>query len=114
MKVGVVSEGDSLDALIGEDFGHSPFFLIVDMDTYDYTVVKNEFADGEGAGYKVAKSIVGLGVDACIVGGIGTHGLEILQNAGIRVIYDADGTVEENLDDLKRRIELEKKFENKQ
>ena len=37
-----------------------------------------------------------------------------LQKAGIRVWYDADGTVEENLDDLKRRIELEKKFEGKQ
>lgn len=113
MKVGVIAEGDSLDALIGEDFGHSPFFLIVDMDTYDYTVVKNEYADGEGAGFKVAKAIVALDVDACIVGGIGTHGLEILQNAGIRVIYDADGSVEENLDDFKRRIELEKKFEGK-
>ncbi len=114
MKVGVISEGDSLNSLVGEDFGHSPFFLIVDMDSYDYTVVKNEYAESDGAGYKVAKSIVSLGVDACIVGGIGTHGLEILQNAGIRVIYDADGTVEENLDDLKRRIELEKKFEGKE
>lgn len=114
MKVGVIAEGDSLDSLVGEDFGHSPFFLIVDMDTYDYTVVKNEYANGEGAGFKVAKAIVGLNVDACIVGGIGTHGLEILQNAGIRVVYDAEGTVEENLDDLKNRIERERKFEAKE
>lgn len=113
MKVGVISEGDTLDSLVGEDFGHSPFFLIVDLGTYDYTVVENEFADNDGAGYKVANAIVGLGVDACIVGGIGSHGLEILQKAGIRVLYDADGTVEENLDYLKSRLELEKKFESK-
>ncbi|MCQ2084679.1 MAG: NifB/NifX family molybdenum-iron cluster-binding protein [archaeon] len=114
MKVGVIAEGDSLDALVGEDFGHAPYFLIVDLDTYDYTVVENEYAKGDGAGYKVANAIVGLGVDAVIVGGIGTHGLKILQDAKIRVLYDADGTVEENLDDLKNRIELEKKFEGKQ
>ena len=109
MKAGVIAEGDSLGSLIGEDFGHSPFFLIVDLDSYDYTVVENSYAGAGGAGYKVAEAIAGLGVDYCIVGGIGMHGLEILQKAGIRVIYDAEGTVEENLDDLKRRLALEKK-----
>lgn len=113
MKVGVIAEGDDLGSLVGEDFGHSPYFLIVDLDTYDYTVVENEFANGDGAGYKVANAIVGLKVDACIVGGIGSHGLQILQDAGIRVWYDMDGTVEESLDYIKNRIELEKKFENK-
>lgn len=114
MKVGVIAEGDTLDSLVGEDFGHSPYFLIVDMDTFDYTVVENEYAKGDGAGYKVANAIVGLEVDAVIVGGIGMHGLQILQDAKIRVLYDADGTIEENLNDLKNRIELEKKFEGKQ
>ena len=114
MKVGVIAEGDNLGALVGEDFGHSPYFLIVDLDTYDYTAVQNEFSEKEMAGYKVAEAIASLKVDAVICGGIGMHGLEILQKAGIRVWYDADGTVEENLDDLKRRIDLEKKFEGKQ
>lgn len=113
MKIGVVAEGDSLGSLVGEDFGHSPYFLIVDSDTYDFTVVENEFANGDGAGYKVAEAIAGLGVDAVIVGGIGTHGLKILQDAKIRVFYDADGTVEENLDDFKKRIELENRFKDK-
>ena len=114
MKVGVIAEGDTLGSLVEEDFAHSPYFLIVDLDTYDYTVVHNEFSEKEMAGYKVADAIASLKVDAVICGGIGMHGLEILQKAGIRVWYDADGTVEENLDDLKRRIELEKKFEGKQ
>lgn len=111
MKFGVISEGEGLDSLVAEDFGHAPCFLIVDSDTLDYTVVDNEYANREGAGYKVAKAIVGLGVDVVIVGGIGTHGLKILQDAGIRVFYDMDDTVENCIKEVKDRLELEKKFE---
>lgn len=111
MKFGVISEGEGLDSLVAEDFGHAPCFLIVDSDTLDYTVVDNEYANGEGAGYKVAKAIVELGVDVVIVGGIGTHGLKILQDAGIRVFYDMDDTVENCIKEVKDRLELEKKFE---
>ena len=110
MKVGVISEGDTLGSYVADDFGHAPFFLIVDADTLDYQVVANEFADSEGAGMKVAKAIAGLGVDAVITGGIGSHGLEILGRAGIHVAYDEEGTVEECVADLKRRNELKKRF----
>jgi len=112
MKVGVISEGDVLDSFVADDFGHAPYFLIVDSDTLDYTVVKNEHADSlEGAGFKVAKAIVELGVDAVIVGGIGPHGLEIFQKAGIHVAYDEDGTVEDCIANLNRRQALKRKFE---
>ena len=106
MKIGVISEGDSLESYVAEDFGHAPFFLIVDMDTLDYQVVVNEHADSMGAGMKVADAIVGLGVGAVITGGIGSHGLDILTKAGIHVAYDEEGTVEECVRDFKRRYEL--------
>jgi predicted Fe-Mo cluster-binding NifX family protein len=113
MIIGVIAEGDTLESYVAEDFGHAPFFLIVDADTLDYRVVKNEFADSNGAGFKVADAIVGLGVDAVIVGGIGSHGLQILNKAGIQVSYDEDGTVEQCVKDFKRRYEMKKKFENR-
>ena len=50
-------------------------------------------------------------MDVVIVGGIGTHGLKILQDAGIRVFYDMDDTVENCIKEVKDRLELEKKFE---
>jgi len=111
MKIGVTAEGEDLGSYIAEDFGHAPFFLIVDYDTLDYTVVKNEFANAEGAGMKTADAIVGLGVEAVITGGIGSHGYDILTKAGIKVSFDEDGTVEECLEAFKRRIEREKKFQ---
>lgn len=112
MKIGVISEGDSLSSYVAEDFGHAPFFLIVDSDTLDYSVISNEFANSEGAGMKVANAIVGLGVDAVITGGIGSHGYDILNKARIHVAYDEEGTVEECIKDLVRRMEFRKKIES--
>ena len=111
MKIGVIAEGDTLDSFVAEDFGHAPFFLIVDMDSLDFQVVENEYANSEGAGMKVAEAIAGLGVDAVITGGIGHHGLQILSKAGIQVSYDEDGTVEECVGNFKRRYELKKRIE---
>jgi len=47
------------------------------------------------------------------VGGIGSHGLQILNKAGIHVSYDEEGTVEQCVKDFKRRYEMKKKFENR-
>ncbi|HKM09161.1 MAG TPA: NifB/NifX family molybdenum-iron cluster-binding protein [Candidatus Methanomethylophilaceae archaeon] len=112
MKIGVTADGDTLDSYVSDDFGRAPYFLIVDMDTLDFVVVENEHKDAaSGAGMLVADAIVNLGVDAIIVGGIGTHGIQILSDAGITISSDEDGTVEESIANFKRRYELRKKFE---
>jgi len=104
MRIVVISEGESLDSEVGEDFGHSPFFLVVDSDTLDYHVIENEFADSpEGAGVAVAKAITTLQPDAVITGGIGMHGLEILRSANIFVSYDEEGPIEQCIVDFLRR-----------
>lgn len=104
MRIVVISEGESLDSEVGEDFGHSPFFLVVDSDTLDYHVIENEFADSpEGAGVAVAKAITTLKPDAVITGGIGIHGLDILRKSGIYVSYDEEGPVEQCITDFVRR-----------
>lgn len=113
MKIIAVSEGESLDSYVADDFGHAPFFLLVESETLDYQVIVNEFMDSEqGAGMAVAKAIIGLGcVDAVLTGGIGMHGMEMLKKAGIDVSPDEEGTVEESITDYLRRIERRRKFE---
>lgn len=104
MRIVVISEGETLDSYVAEDFGHAPFFLVVDSDTMDYHIIENEFADSpEGAGVAVAKAITTLNADAVITGGIGMHGLDILNKAGIDVSYDEEGTVEQSITDYIRR-----------
>ena len=113
MRIFVVSEGESLDSYVADDFGHAPYFLVVDSDTLDYNVIVNEFADAEeGAGIAVARAITTLQVDAVITGGIGMHGIKILQEAGIDISSDEEGTVESCIKDYIRRVEFRKKFEN--
>ncbi len=111
MMIVVVSEGESLDSYVADDFGHAPFFLVVDSETLDYHVVENEFMDSlEGAGIAVAKAIVDLKADAVITGGIGMHGIRILQDAGIDVSYDEEGQAEQCITDYLRRREHRTKF----
>ncbi len=110
MKVGIVTEGDDLSSFVAEDFGRAPYFLIVDSETMDYEVVGNEFKDAaEGAGMLVADAIVGLGLEAVIVGGIGPHGYDRLTGAGLTVSFDEDGPAEMALKNFLRRRERMKK-----
>ena len=111
----VISEGESLDSYVADDFGHAPFFLLVDSDTLDYHVIVNEYKDSEqGAGFAVANAIVAMGnVDAVITGGIGMHGMKILKDGGIDVSYDEEGTVEQCVTDYVRRVERRKSFSQK-
>lgn len=104
MRVVVISEGETLDSEVAEDFGHAPFFLVVDTDSLNYHVIENEFADSpEGAGVAVAKAITTLQPDAVITGGIGMHGLDILRKSNIFVSYDEEGPVEQCIVDFVRR-----------
>ncbi len=115
MRIIVISEGESLDSYVADDFGHAPFFLLVDSDTLDYHVIVNEYKDSEqGAGFAVANAIVAMGnVDAVITGGIGMHGMKILKDGGIDVSYDEEGTVEQCVTDYVRRVERRKSFSQK-
>lgn len=110
MRIGVLADGPGLDSEVSEDFGHAPFFLIVDSKSLDFVVVENEYMESEGAGMKVAQAIVDMGIDAVIVGGIGTHGFNILDKAGIDVSYDEEGTVEDCVRDYVRRRERMERF----
>lgn len=104
MRIVITSEGESLDSEVSEDFGHAPFFLVVDSDTLDYHVIENEFADSpEGAGVAVAKAITTLSPDAVLTGGIGMHGLDILRKSNIFVSYDEEGPIERCIADFIRR-----------
>jgi len=94
-----------LSSYVADDFGHAPFIIIADMGTLEFSAVRNEFADAEGAGMKVAGFIIGTGADVVITGGIGPHGYSMLTGAGITVSFDEDGTAEECIKRVRARLD---------
>jgi len=104
LRICITADGPDLKSAVGEDLGHSPYFLVVNPETLEFEVFENEAAGWEmGAGMKAADFIIGLNVDAVITGGIGFHGYEKLTDAGIMVISDEEGSVLNAIYNFKRR-----------
>ncbi len=104
MKVCITSDGPDLESGVGHDLGHSPYLLIVDLDTMEYEAIENEAASWDmGAGMKAADTIIDLRVDAVITGRIGPHGYSSFSEAGIMVSSDEEGSVREAIEAFKRR-----------
>lgn len=107
MKIAVSAEEPSLDSEIGEDLGHSRYFLVVDTETMDFEVVENEAADWDmGAGMKAADIVISLGVKALITGAIGMHGYSKLSQANIMVVSEDEGHIRDLIENFKRRRDL--------
>ena len=104
MKIAVSAEEPSLDSEIGEDLGHSPYFLVVDTETMEFEVVENEAATWDmGAGMKAADIVISLGVEALVTGAIGMHGYSRLSEAGIMVASEDEGSIRDLVGAFKRR-----------
>lgn len=107
MRIAVSAEEPSLDSEIGEDLGHSKYFLVVDTDTMEFEVVENEAVDWDmGAGMKAADIVISLGVKAIITGAIGMHGYSKLSKANIMVVSEDEGRIRELIENFKRKRSL--------
>ena len=51
-------------------------------------------------------------ISIAITGGIGSHGYQILEKAGIMVAMDEEGIIEDCIDDFMRRYQRRMQFEN--
>ena len=104
MRVCVTAEGEDLDALVAEEFGHAPFLLIVDPDTMKVEVFDNVLVDTDiGYGIQTAENIIHLKAEVVITGFVGPHGVKKLESKGIKLVTDEEGTVKQALDAFNRR-----------
>jgi len=95
MKICVSAEEPDIHALVAEEFGHSPFFLMYDTDTKSWESFPNQAGEAtEGAGIVAAEQVVGLEADVVLTGYIGVHGEKKLRSKNIKIVQDEDGTVE--------------------
>jgi predicted Fe-Mo cluster-binding NifX family protein len=103
MKIVISAQGKHLNSKMDPRFGRSPYFLIVDIDTWDFNVVSNPNIDVVGgAGIQSAQLIIEKGVDLVITGHCGPNAFRVLEAAGIKIYEGAKGTVKEAIQAYKK------------
>ena len=86
MRIAVSSTGRGIYDAVDLRLGRSTFFVIVDPEASEYTVVENRFTQGiREAGLQTAQLLVDLKVEVVVTGQIGPHALRVLNDAGVRV-----------------------------
>lgn len=82
-------------------FGSALFFIVADTEADSFETVINPDKDHAHGKCQPLKALNGKPVDAIVVGGIGKGALEKLQSAGIKIYRGVEGSVMENLKQIK-------------
>ena len=102
MKIAVSSTGTDLNAQVDPRLGRCQYFIVVDPDTMEYGVLKNNSAmSGGGAGIATGQLVAGKGVGAVLTGNCGPNAFNVLEAAGIKVMTGVSGTVQDAADGYK-------------
>jgi len=74
MKIAITSTGKTLDSQVDPRFGRAAYFVIIDNETMDFSVIENEsVAAAGGAGISSAKVVIDTGVEAVLTGNCGPN-----------------------------------------
>lgn len=99
----VSSAGEDLRSSVDPRFGRCQFFVIVDLDTMNFSATPNPAgAAAGGAGIEAAQTVLDMGVSAVLTGNIGPNAYRALNAAGVKVYVGASGTVTESIERYKR------------
>ncbi len=98
MKVAVSSVGQMIDSPMDPRFGRTAYFLIVDSETMQFSVIDNiaRSASG-GAGIAAAQAVIDAKSDAVITGQLGPNALNVLSDAGLELYQGIASTVFDNM-----------------
>lgn len=93
MKIAVSASAPDMNAVMDERFGRAPYFVIVDSDNDDFSVIDNavNVEAAQGAGNKSAETLIRQGVGAVVTGHCGPNAFRVLNAAGVAV-YSHSGT----------------------
>lgn len=92
-----VSELKSLNSEVYGHFGSAPYFLIVETETGESTLMDNQNAAHSKGTCVPIKALGGSGIEGVVVAGIGKGALGKLNHGGITVYKALAPTVEGNL-----------------
>ncbi len=100
-KIGVSSRGESPLSDVCGQFGRSYWLLIYSSADCSWQAINNSLNRTRpcGAGVATAETMVAAGVNLVLTGETGPKAFRILRDAGISMVHDVGGTVEEALAD---------------
>jgi predicted Fe-Mo cluster-binding NifX family protein len=105
MRVLVSAQAPDIGAPVDPRFGRAAHFVIVDLDTGEWTTLPNTGrAASQGAGIDAGRFAADQRVDAVITGAAGPNAQRALQAAGVSVFLTSRGTVADAIDDLRAGV----------
>jgi predicted Fe-Mo cluster-binding NifX family protein len=78
-----IDEDKGLDSRVCDHFGSAPAFLLVDTETKRFDAIVNAHSEHAHGGCAPIGALLGRGVDAFVVRGIGRGALERVLRAGV-------------------------------
>lgn len=99
MKVAITSQGTTLESEVDPRFGRAAYILVVQCGSLKFQVLDNsENVNAfKGAGIQAAARISEMGADVLLTGYCGPNAFKTLNAAGIKVVNDVSGTVNDAL-----------------
>jgi predicted Fe-Mo cluster-binding NifX family protein len=105
VKIGVSSEGSDLNSRMGQRFGLSPYFIIVNPQTMEFEAVPNPGAGGQrAAGMQAVVLAISKEVDAVLTGYCSPTAMKYLSDNGIDVVTGVKGTVAEAVTKHRKQV----------
>jgi len=96
LKIAVSAEGPHLESKVGQRFGTSKYFVIVDKETMTFESVPNPGASSNsGSGVQAIVLVVGKKVDTVLTGYCSPTAMGHLIKNGIKIVTGVDGNVYE-------------------
>ena len=86
MLIAIASDGLSLDYLVAEKFGRTPYIIFYDTEKNTFESLRNPYANiFGGAGIQTAQFIIEKNVIAVITTEIGINPLRLMESSGVEV-----------------------------
>ncbi len=97
MKIAITAKGSELASEVDPRFGRAAYIVFVDTETMAFEAVDNaENANSfKGAGIQAATMVHDKKAEVLMTGYCGPKAFQVLQAAGIKVVSDVGGSVEE-------------------
>ena len=99
MRIAIPTEEKSMDAMICQSFGHTPFILF-----YNTVTKESEFLDNSavasqgGAGIRVAQVMIDHGIQVLLTQHCGENVEKVLRRAEVLIYQTISGTVRQNIE----------------